>query len=184
MSSPDPYRLLFNPQQEMYLGEIVSEHLQSRFLVVGEDEVNAYLRRVGNRVASQLPKSDMQYQFFPLRSAGDSDFWSTRGKNLCFPKAARNTTFPDSSRSPGSITVTTGFRISPLTHTWPSRICTMTSSGVSESRNTRAVTIRSSPMATSVASGGNDSIRRCDQTDSSRFLQPLRRGAHLPKTIS
>ncbi len=64
MSSPDPSRLLFNPQQEMYLGEIVSEHLQSRFLVVGEDEVNAYLRRVGNHVASQLPKSDMQYQFF------------------------------------------------------------------------------------------------------------------------
>jgi WD40 repeat protein len=64
LTAPDPSKLLFNPQQEMYLGEVVSEHMQSKFLVVDEDDVTTYLRRVGDRVARQLPKSDLQYQFF------------------------------------------------------------------------------------------------------------------------
>ncbi len=64
LTTPDPSKLLFNTQQEMFLGEIVAEHLQSNFLVVDEDDVTAYLRRVGDRVARQLPKSDLQYQFF------------------------------------------------------------------------------------------------------------------------
>jgi WD40 repeat protein len=64
LSTPEPSKLIISPQQEMYFGEIAAEHLESQFLVVDDDDVDSYLRRVGNRVTSQLPKSDLQYQFF------------------------------------------------------------------------------------------------------------------------
>jgi WD40 repeat protein len=62
--APDASQLLFNPQQEMYLGEVIADQIQSQFLVVDEDQVTTYLRRVGERVARQLPDTSVQYQFF------------------------------------------------------------------------------------------------------------------------
>src|ERR1700716_409885 len=59
----DPAKLLFTPQQEEDLGEIVRQQLESQFLVIDDDQVTAYLKRVGERVARHLPESGLHYQF-------------------------------------------------------------------------------------------------------------------------
>jgi predicted Zn-dependent protease len=59
----DPAKLLFIPQQEMELGEIVGQQAESDFLVIQDEQVTAYLTRVGNRVSSHLPESGLHSQF-------------------------------------------------------------------------------------------------------------------------
>jgi WD40 repeat protein len=59
----DPTKLLFTPEQETELGEIVRQQLESDFLVIQDEQVTAYLTRVGNRVASHLPESGLHFQF-------------------------------------------------------------------------------------------------------------------------
>lgn len=59
----DPAKLLFTPHQEEELGEIVRQQLESRFLVIDEDQVTAYLKRVGERVARHLPETGLHYEF-------------------------------------------------------------------------------------------------------------------------
>ena len=53
VTPPDCSALLFSPQQENDLGEIISEHMQSSFLVIDEDDINDYLRKVSDR---DIPK--------------------------------------------------------------------------------------------------------------------------------
>lgn len=60
---PDPSKLLFTPQQEMELGEIIRQQLESDFLVIDEDPITVYLKRVGDRVAAHLPETGLRYQF-------------------------------------------------------------------------------------------------------------------------
>ncbi|MCA1642835.1 MAG: M48 family metalloprotease [Acidobacteria bacterium] len=55
---------IFSPQQEMDLGDAIAEHLQRNFRVVDDAELNAYLRRVGERVARQAPDVGLRFQFF------------------------------------------------------------------------------------------------------------------------
>ena len=61
--APDPAKLLFTPRQEMELGEIIRQQLESDFLVVDEDQVTAYLKGVGERVAAHLPATGLRYEF-------------------------------------------------------------------------------------------------------------------------
>jgi WD40 repeat protein len=61
--APDPAKLLFTPQQEMELGEIVRQQMESEFLVIEEDRVTGYLKRVGERVARHLPNTGLRYEF-------------------------------------------------------------------------------------------------------------------------
>ncbi len=61
--APDPAKLLFTPQQEMELGEIVRQQQESDFLVIEDDQVTAYLKRVGERVARHLPDTGLHYEF-------------------------------------------------------------------------------------------------------------------------
>lgn len=60
---PESTQLLFSSEQERYLGDIVSEHLQSSTLVIDEEDVNDYLRNVGERLIRQFP-ADIHYRFF------------------------------------------------------------------------------------------------------------------------
>jgi WD40 repeat protein len=60
---PDPAKLLFSPRQEMELGEIVRQQQESDFLVIEDEQVTAYLKRIGNRVAQHLPDTGLHYQF-------------------------------------------------------------------------------------------------------------------------
>lgn len=59
----DPAKLLFSPQQEQELGEVVRQQLESEFLVIDEDQVTGYLKHVGERVARNLPETGLHYQF-------------------------------------------------------------------------------------------------------------------------
>ena len=51
----DPSKLLFSPEQEQQLGEIVRQQMESRFRVIEENQVTSYLKRVGARVSQHLP---------------------------------------------------------------------------------------------------------------------------------
>ena len=64
---PDPSKLLFTPQQETELGEIIRQQLESEFLVIEDDQLTAYLKRIGGRVAAHLPETGLPQH----RGAGD-----------------------------------------------------------------------------------------------------------------
>ena len=51
---------IFTPRQEMELGEAVAEHVQRNFRAIEEEEVTAFLRRVGERLVAQLPTPEMR----------------------------------------------------------------------------------------------------------------------------
>jgi WD40 repeat protein len=55
---------IFTPQQEMDLGDAIAEQLQKDFRVIDDPALLAYLRRVGERVASQAPDVGLRFQFF------------------------------------------------------------------------------------------------------------------------
>ncbi|PYT93420.1 MAG: hypothetical protein DMG36_09920 [Acidobacteria bacterium] len=59
----DSSKLLFSPQQEQELGEIVRQHMESRFRVIEEGQVTGYLKRVGARVRQHLPDTGLHYEF-------------------------------------------------------------------------------------------------------------------------
>jgi WD40 repeat protein len=61
--APDPSKLLFTPQQESELGEIVRQQFESEFLVIEDDQAAGYLKRVGERVARHLPDTGLHYEF-------------------------------------------------------------------------------------------------------------------------
>jgi len=61
--APDPSRLLFSPQQEQELGEIMRQQFESEFLVIDEDRVAGFLKRTGERVARNLPETGLHYEF-------------------------------------------------------------------------------------------------------------------------
>src|SRR5436190_4431159 len=61
--APDPARLLFTPGQESELGEIIREQLEGSFRVIEDDQVTAYLKRIGGRVAQHLPDTGLHYDF-------------------------------------------------------------------------------------------------------------------------
>jgi predicted Zn-dependent protease len=54
---------IFSEQQENDLGDAVAETLQRRFRVI-DDEVTNNLRRIGQRLLSQLPLSRLRIQFY------------------------------------------------------------------------------------------------------------------------
>jgi WD40 repeat protein len=59
----DPAKLLFSPQQEQELGEIVRQQMDGRFRVIDEDQVTGYLKRVGARLSQNLPETGLHYEF-------------------------------------------------------------------------------------------------------------------------
>jgi len=62
--APDSAKLLFTPRQERDLGEIVRQQLESKFLVIEDEQVTAYLKaHRENRVAQHLPDTGLHYEF-------------------------------------------------------------------------------------------------------------------------
>lgn len=60
---PNPKeKIIFSEQQEMDLGEAVTEHLQRNFRVI-DDQVTEYLQQIGDRLTVPLPKSGIHYRF-------------------------------------------------------------------------------------------------------------------------
>jgi WD40 repeat protein len=55
---------IFNESQEMDLGDAVAQHLQNAHRVIDDEEVTAYLRRIGERLTKHLPPTNLRFQFF------------------------------------------------------------------------------------------------------------------------
>ena len=59
----DPNKMLFTPEQEEELGQILRQQTESEFRVIEEDQSIAFLKRVGERVARELPDVGLHYEF-------------------------------------------------------------------------------------------------------------------------
>jgi len=59
----DSSKLLFSPQQEQELGEIVRQQMESRFRIIDEGQLTGYLKAVGERVSQHLPETGLRYEF-------------------------------------------------------------------------------------------------------------------------
>ncbi len=60
--APDP-QILITPRQEMELGEILRQQLESEFQIIDDERLTGYLTKVGNSVAAQLPDVGLHYTF-------------------------------------------------------------------------------------------------------------------------
>jgi predicted Zn-dependent protease len=56
--------IIVNEAQENDLGDAIDEHVGREFRVIDDDEVTAYLRRIGDRLVSHLPPTKLHFQFF------------------------------------------------------------------------------------------------------------------------
>ncbi len=64
LQAPHPdSQILISPRQEMELGEILRQQLESEFQVIDDDRLTGYLTKVGNSVAAQLPDVGLHYTF-------------------------------------------------------------------------------------------------------------------------
>jgi WD40 repeat protein len=58
--------IIFNEEQENDLGDAIDEHVGREFRVIDDDEVTAYLRRIGDRLVKHLPPTKLHFQFFMI----------------------------------------------------------------------------------------------------------------------
>jgi WD40 repeat protein len=61
---PDPKADMFSDRQEMDLGDAIAEQVQRDFLVIDDDELTAYVRRIGEKLIAQAPRSGLKIEFF------------------------------------------------------------------------------------------------------------------------
>jgi WD40 repeat protein len=61
---PDPKADMFSDRQEMDLGDAIAEQVQRDFLVIDDDDLTAYVRRIGEKLIAQAPPSGLKIQFF------------------------------------------------------------------------------------------------------------------------
>lgn len=62
--TPDPKINMFTSRQEQDLGDAIAEQVQRDYLVIDDDDVTGYLRRVGGKLLTQAPPSDFGVQFY------------------------------------------------------------------------------------------------------------------------
>ena len=74
-------RSIFSPRQEMELGDVIAERVQRDYRVIEDPETTGYLRRLGERLAAQLPPSEMRYQFFII-DAPDANAYTAPGGRI------------------------------------------------------------------------------------------------------
>ena len=55
---------IFTDEQEIYLGEVVAEHIQRDYRVIEDPEITAYLTAIGARLTKNLPLNKLKFQFF------------------------------------------------------------------------------------------------------------------------
>ena len=80
LSAP-PGANIFQPQQETELGDLMAEQMDSRFLVIEDAELSAYMARIANRLLAQLPPTGLRFQIF-LIDAPIADAFSTPGGRI------------------------------------------------------------------------------------------------------
>ena len=62
--APDPKKDIFSDREEMDLGDAIAEQMQRNFLVIDDEDLTAYLQRVGDRLLAQAPATGLRIQFF------------------------------------------------------------------------------------------------------------------------
>jgi hypothetical protein len=72
---------IFSEQQEMDLGEVVAESLAYTIRVIEDDALVRPLRRIGNRVAQQMPASKLEFRFF-LIDDPNANAWALPGGRI------------------------------------------------------------------------------------------------------
>lgn len=61
---PDPNSDFFDARQEMDLGDAMAEHIERDFLVIDDEDLTGYLQRVGDKLLTHAPPTDMKVRFF------------------------------------------------------------------------------------------------------------------------
>lgn len=56
--------ILFTPEQEMILGDLLIEQISTEFRFVRDEKLSAYLNRIGERIAKGLPPTGLRYRFY------------------------------------------------------------------------------------------------------------------------
>ncbi|HKP68893.1 MAG TPA: M48 family metalloprotease [Pyrinomonadaceae bacterium] len=54
---------LFSPEQEMFLGDAMMEQYEKDNRVISDEQVNAYLQAIGDRIAKHLPPTGIRFKF-------------------------------------------------------------------------------------------------------------------------
>ena len=54
---------IFTPEQEMFLGDAMSERVRRDYRVFDDEQVNAYLQSIGDRLSKHLPESGIRFRF-------------------------------------------------------------------------------------------------------------------------
>lgn len=54
---------IFNEQQETFLGDVMAERFRKNYRVIDDEQVNAYLQSLGDRLVKHLPPTDLKFQF-------------------------------------------------------------------------------------------------------------------------
>src|SRR5271165_88101 len=55
---------IFNDRQEMDLGDAIAEQFQRDFLVIDDEDVTEYVRKIGAKLLAQAPPTGLKIQFF------------------------------------------------------------------------------------------------------------------------
>jgi len=64
---PNPANL-FSEEQEMMLGDVVAEQMESDFKIIDDESVVGNLRRIGDRLLAGAPPTHLRFQFFVVDS--------------------------------------------------------------------------------------------------------------------
>ncbi len=54
---------IFSPEQEMFLGDAMMGRVERDYRVLDDEEVNAYLQTIGDRITKHLPASGIRFRF-------------------------------------------------------------------------------------------------------------------------
>src|SRR6516165_6357415 len=72
---------IFSPEQEIALGDIFAQQLDSSLLAIEDEILTAHLRAIGDRLAAQLPAIGLKFRFF-LSDAPQANAFSIAGGRI------------------------------------------------------------------------------------------------------
>jgi Peptidase family M48 len=65
---PDPNKIIFTEEQEVFLGDAVADMIQHQYRIIEDDELTEYLLRISERLIKHLPPTQLRYRFFIIDS--------------------------------------------------------------------------------------------------------------------
>jgi WD40 repeat protein len=70
----------FSEDQEVWLADILAEHIEQRFRIIEDEELVGPLRRIGHRLVQFLPPTRIPYRFYLLDMPATNAFASAGGR--------------------------------------------------------------------------------------------------------